>query len=84
MSYNFKFLFFSLENQINSFSYASDRPLRSLPELVLSEEMVNSAAASFRAKINYLLLMAHDITLGKDFKLFFKVGNLKSEMTREA
>ncbi|KAI5670387.1 hypothetical protein M9H77_10751 [Catharanthus roseus] len=49
------------------------RPLRSLPELVLSEEMVNSAAASFRAKINYLLLMAHDITLGKDFKLFFKV-----------
>ncbi|KAL1568794.1 Reticulon-like protein B16, variant 2 [Salvia divinorum] len=44
-----------------------------LPELVLSEEMVNNAAASFRAKVNYMLLMAHDITLGKDFKLFFKV-----------
>ncbi|KAF3636637.1 hypothetical protein FXO37_25358 [Capsicum annuum] len=43
-----------------------------LPELVLSEEMVNNAAASFRVKINYMLLMAHDITLGKDFKLFFK------------
>ncbi|XP_057952954.1 reticulon-like protein B16 isoform X2 [Malania oleifera] len=44
-----------------------------LPELELSEEMVNNAAASFRVKINYMLLMAHDITLGKDFRLFFKV-----------
>ncbi|KAL8096769.1 hypothetical protein AgCh_037651 [Apium graveolens] len=47
--------------------------LQSLPELVLSEEMVNNVAASFRVKINYVLLMAHDITLGKDFRLFFKV-----------
>lgn len=45
-----------------------------LPELILSEEMVNNAAASFRAKVNYMLLMAHDITLGKDFRLFFKVS----------
>ncbi|KAL0452656.1 UNVERIFIED_CONTAM: Reticulon-like protein B16 [Sesamum latifolium] len=45
---------------------------KTLPELVLSEEMVNNAAASFRVKINYMLLMAHDITLGKDFRLFFK------------
>ncbi|CAA0811032.1 Reticulon-like protein B16 [Striga hermonthica] len=44
-----------------------------LPELVLSEEMVNNAAASLRVKVNYMLLMAHDITLGKDFRLFFKV-----------
>lgn len=44
-----------------------------LPELELSEELVNSAAASFRVKINHMLLMAHDITLGKDFRLFFKV-----------
>ncbi|KAL3521309.1 hypothetical protein ACH5RR_019458 [Cinchona calisaya] len=50
-----------------------ERQLQSLPELVLSEEMVNNAAASFRAKVNYMLLMAHDIALGKDFKLFFKV-----------
>ncbi|KAF8369959.1 hypothetical protein HHK36_032010 [Tetracentron sinense] len=50
-----------------------NKQLRSLPELVLSEEMVNNAAASFRVKINYVLLMAHDITLGKDFLLFFKV-----------
>ncbi|XP_051121417.1 reticulon-like protein B16 [Andrographis paniculata] len=49
------------------------KQLKTLPELVLSEEMVNNAAASFRVKINYMLLMAHDITLGKDFKLFFKV-----------
>lgn len=51
-----------------------DRQLPALPELVLSEEMVNNAAASFRVKMNYMLLMAHDITLGKDFKLFFKVS----------
>uniref|UniRef100_A0A5B7BH36 Reticulon-like protein n=1 Tax=Davidia involucrata TaxID=16924 RepID=A0A5B7BH36_DAVIN len=50
-----------------------NKQLQSLPELVLSEEMVNNAAASFRVKINYVLLMAHDITLGKDFRLFFKV-----------
>lgn len=50
-----------------------NKPLQTLPELVLSEEMVNNAAASFRVKINYTLLMAHDITLGKDFRLFFKV-----------
>lgn len=51
-----------------------NRQLQTLPELVLSEEMVNNAAASFRVKINNLLLMAHDITLGKDFRLFFKVS----------
>ncbi|KAL6977553.1 Reticulon-like protein B16, variant 2 [Sarracenia purpurea var. burkii] len=50
-----------------------NKQLQTLPELVLSEEMVNNAAASFRVKINYALLMARDITLGKDFKLFFKV-----------
>ncbi|XP_028778831.1 reticulon-like protein B16 isoform X2 [Neltuma alba] len=44
-----------------------------LPELVVSEEMVNNAAASLRVKINNVLLMAHDITLGKDFRIFFKV-----------
>ncbi|CAA2935303.1 reticulon B16 [Olea europaea subsp. europaea] len=49
------------------------RQLQTLPELVLSEEMVNNAAASFRVKVNYMLLMAHDITLGKDFRHFFLV-----------
>ncbi|CAN6469776.1 unnamed protein product [Victoria cruziana] len=49
-----------------------NKQLRPLPELVLSEDMVNNAAAFFRVKINYMCLMAHDITLGKDFKIFFK------------
>lgn len=56
-----------------NYAVARNRQLKPLPELELSEEMVNSAAASFRVKINYMLLMAHDITLGKDFRLFFKV-----------
>lgn len=50
-----------------------NKQLESLPELVLSEEMINNAAGSLRVKVNYMLLMAHDIALGKDFKLFFKV-----------
>ncbi|KAK9167949.1 hypothetical protein Syun_000089 [Stephania yunnanensis] len=50
-----------------------NRQLEPLPELELSEEMVNNAAASFRVKVNYMLLMAHDITVGKDFRLFFKL-----------
>ncbi|KAK6929564.1 Reticulon [Dillenia turbinata] len=56
-------------------SYAAYRniQLETVPELELSEELVNNVAASFRAKVNYVLLMAHDITLGKDFKLFFQV-----------
>ncbi|XP_042456353.1 reticulon-like protein B16 isoform X2 [Zingiber officinale] len=48
-------------------------PLQPLPELVLTEEMVNDAAVSFRVKFNNLLMMAHDITLGKDFRIFFQV-----------
>ena len=49
------------------------RQPRPLPELVLSEEMVSNAAASFRVKVNNMLMIAHDITLGKDFRLFFQV-----------
>lgn len=49
------------------------RQLQPLPELVLSEEMVNNTASSFRVKVNSMLLIAHDITLGKDFRVFFKV-----------
>ncbi|ESR49151.1 reticulon-like protein B16 [Citrus sinensis] len=57
----------------NFAAFRNNRQLESLPELEVSEEMVNNAAASFRVKINYLLLMAHDITVGKDFRLFFQV-----------
>ncbi|KAJ0979211.1 hypothetical protein J5N97_014685 [Dioscorea zingiberensis] len=58
--------------QANSAGFLN-KQVEPLPELVLSEEMVNNAAASFRVKVNNMLLMAHDITLGKDFRLFFKV-----------
>lgn len=44
-----------------------------LPGLELSEEMVNSTAASVRLRINHTLAAAHDIALGKDFSLFAKV-----------
>ncbi|KDP21658.1 hypothetical protein JCGZ_03329 [Jatropha curcas] len=56
-----------------NFAVIRNKQPQSLPELVLSEEMVHNAAASFRVKINNMLLMAHDITIGKDFRLFFKV-----------
>ncbi|KAF7131979.1 hypothetical protein RHSIM_Rhsim09G0185100 [Rhododendron simsii] len=56
-----------------NYAASKNKQPQTLPELVLSEEMVNNAAASFRVKINYALLVAHDITLGKDFRLFFKV-----------
>lgn len=50
-----------------------NKSLCPLPELVLSEEMVNNAAASFRVKVNNMLLVAHDIAHGKDFRSFFQV-----------
>lgn len=56
-----------------NFAVFRNEKLQKLPKLVLSEEMVNNAAASFHIKVNHALLMAHDITFGKDFKLFFKV-----------
>ncbi|XP_056690685.1 reticulon-like protein B16 isoform X2 [Spinacia oleracea] len=56
-----------------NFAALTKRHLEELPELELSEDLVTSTAASFRVKVNYFLLMAHDITLGKDFRLFFKV-----------
>lgn len=48
------------------------RPLPPLPELELSEEIVNEVAASMRVRINDVLAVAHDIALGKDIKLFAK------------
>ncbi|KAI4370495.1 hypothetical protein MLD38_018845 [Melastoma candidum] len=38
-----------------------------------SQKIWSQMPLSFRVKINSLLLTAHDITLGKDFRLFFKV-----------
>ncbi|XP_004302666.1 PREDICTED: reticulon-like protein B12 isoform X1 [Fragaria vesca subsp. vesca] len=51
-----------------------NRPAPPLPELQLSEEMVNEAAAIIRTRVNALLLVSLDISLGKDSRLFFKVA----------
>ena len=71
-------LFFPADNLFSSLAFlhflSLCRQLQTLPQLVLSEEFVNNVAASLRAKINNTLLMAHDITVGNDFKLFFRVG----------
>ncbi|XP_059427845.1 reticulon-like protein B12 isoform X2 [Corylus avellana] len=51
-----------------------NRPAPPLPELHLSEEMVNEAATFIRLRVNTLLSVSHDIALGKDSRLFFKVA----------
>jgi hypothetical protein len=49
------------------------RALPPLPELSLSEEFVISTANSVCLELNKALAIAHDVALGKDFKLFLKV-----------
>ncbi|KAL3691249.1 hypothetical protein R1sor_004900 [Riccia sorocarpa] len=44
-----------------------------LPELKLSEDTVVHTAKTLRVEINKILSIAHDVALGKDFKLFLKV-----------
>lgn len=51
-----------------------NRPAPPLPQLQLSEEMVNEMAASIRSRVNALLSVSQDISLGKDSRLFFKVA----------
>ncbi|PIA39759.1 hypothetical protein AQUCO_02600312v1 [Aquilegia coerulea] len=51
-----------------------NRPPPPLPDLQLSEEFINEAAAFIRSRINALLLVSRDICLGKDSKMFFKVA----------
>ncbi|PIA54454.1 hypothetical protein AQUCO_00900772v1 [Aquilegia coerulea] len=51
-----------------------NRPPPPLPDLQLSEELINEAAAFIRSRINALLLVSRDICLGKDSKMFFKVA----------
>ncbi|KAH9550304.1 hypothetical protein CY35_10G064700 [Sphagnum magellanicum] len=50
-----------------------NRALPPLPELSLSEEFVIRTANSVRLELNKALAIAHDVALGKDFKLFLKV-----------
>ncbi|KAF9610650.1 hypothetical protein IFM89_023906 [Coptis chinensis] len=51
-----------------------NRPAPPLPDLQLSEDVINEAAAFIRAQVNTLLAVSRDVTLGKDSKLFFKVA----------
>ncbi|KAG8649395.1 reticulon-like protein B12 isoform X2 [Manihot esculenta] len=51
-----------------------NRPAPPLPELHLSEEMVNEFAAFIRTRLNAILLVSQDIALGKDTNLFFEVA----------
>ena len=60
----FYFVFFSL----------FDRPAPPLPQLHLSEEMVNEVATFVRTNANYVLSASQDIALGKDSRLFLKVA----------
>ncbi len=39
----------------------------------MSEDFVLSTASSVRLELNKALAIAHDVALGKDFKLFLKV-----------
>ncbi|EFJ16448.1 hypothetical protein SELMODRAFT_179628 [Selaginella moellendorffii] len=49
------------------------RPPPPIPEIVLTEEMVHDSAATLRVEINKALLAAHDVAIGKDFRVFLKV-----------
>jgi glucan phosphoethanolaminetransferase (alkaline phosphatase superfamily) len=44
-----------------------------LPKLELSEELVDSIAKELRTTLNQGLKLAHDVALGRDYILFFKV-----------
>lgn len=54
--------------------YVLHRPAPPLPDLYLSEETVNEAAAFIRTHTNTLLQVSQDIALGKDSRMFFKVA----------
>ncbi|KGN58801.1 reticulon-like protein B12 [Cucumis sativus] len=51
-----------------------NRPAPPLPELYLSEDMVNEAASFIRSRVNAFLSVTQDIAMGKDPRLFFKVA----------
>ncbi|KAH7866205.1 hypothetical protein Vadar_017041 [Vaccinium darrowii] len=51
-----------------------NRPPPPLPDLYLSEEVVNEIAGFIRSHINALLSTSKDIALGKDTRMFFRVA----------
>ncbi|KAK8558642.1 hypothetical protein V6N13_098289 [Hibiscus sabdariffa] len=50
-----------------------NRPLPPLPNLEISERNAEEIAKEFQVWVNYALSIAHDITLGRNLKLFLKV-----------
>ncbi|KAK8624918.1 hypothetical protein V6N13_089804 [Hibiscus sabdariffa] len=50
-----------------------NRPLPPLPNLEISERNAGEIAKEFQVLVNYALSIAHDITLGRNLKLFLKV-----------
>lgn len=50
------------------------RPPPPLPELHISEEVMNEAAAIIRSPVNAFSSVSLDIALGKNSDLFFKVA----------
>jgi len=51
-----------------------NRPPPPLPDLYLSEEVVNEIAGFIRSHVNALLSTSKDIALGKDTRIFFRVA----------
>lgn len=51
-----------------------NRPAPPLPELFIPEETVNEVGAIIRNHVNFLLSASHDIAMGKDPRMFFKVA----------
>ncbi|KAJ7967518.1 Reticulon-like protein [Quillaja saponaria] len=51
-----------------------NRPLPPLPDLEISEECVVKAADALQVWINYALSIAHDIAIGRNFKLFLQIS----------
>jgi hypothetical protein len=51
-----------------------NRPAPPLPELYVSQELVNEIGALIHTRVNDFLRVSQDIALGKNSKLFFKVA----------
>ncbi|GKV43178.1 hypothetical protein SLEP1_g50503 [Rubroshorea leprosula] len=51
-----------------------NRPLPPIPNLEISEKTIVLVADELRARINYALLIAHDIAIGRNLKVFLLVA----------
>lgn len=62
----------------NGITASPDRNPPPLPKLELSEELVDSVAKDLRVTLNKGLKLAHDVALGRDYVLFFKVRRIRT------